>query len=127
MFADNQSNRTADPWAPYEPDAGRPWNLRLAGHLYRRAGFGATWGQLQQALADGPQRTVDRLLRPEADTDAFNQGFDEYDAAAARSGSADGLRAWWLRRMIHTPHPLLEKMTLFWHHHFADWSKSRPP
>jgi uncharacterized protein (DUF1800 family) len=29
------------------------------------------------------------------------------------------LQAWWLRRMIETPHPLLEKMTLFWYDYFA--------
>ncbi len=104
-------------WAAYEPDDRRPWNLQLAGHLYRRAAFGADWGQLQQALADGPRRCVDKLLRPEADVAAFNHTFDEYDAASA--GSVDTLRAWWLRRMIQTPHPLLEKMTLFWHNHFA--------
>jgi len=104
-------------WAAYQPDARRPWNLALAGHLYRRAAFGASWGQLQQALSDGPQRTVDKLLQPQADTAAFNSVYDEYEASAA--GSIDGLRAWWLRRIIQTPHPLLEKMTLFWHSHFA--------
>lgn len=30
-----------------------------------------------------------------------------------------GLRGWWLNRMLTTPHPLLEKLTLFWHGHFA--------
>jgi len=104
-------------WAPYEPDARRPWDLRWAGHLYRRAGFGATWEQLQQALKKGPQRTIDTLLRPEADLAAFNRTYEQYEEAAA--GSIDSLRAWWLRRMIVTPHPLLEKMTLFWHGHFA--------
>jgi len=103
-------------WSPYEPDAQRPWNLRWAGHLYRRAAFGADWSQLQQALSDGPQRTVDRLLRPTADADAFNRTCDEHENLAG--GSMDGLRAWWLRRMIETPHPLLEKMTLFWHGYF---------
>src|SRR5262249_56903082 len=29
------------------------------------------------------------------------------------------LRRWWLDRMLTTPAPLLEKMTLFWHGHFA--------
>ncbi len=29
------------------------------------------------------------------------------------------LRGWWLQRMATTPAPLLEKMTLFWHGHFA--------
>ena len=103
-------------WAAYQPDDRRPWNLALAGHLFRRAAFGASWDQLQQALSDGPQRTVDRLLRPQADTAAFNSVYDGYEASAA---SIEGLRAWWLRRIIQTPHPLLEKMTLFWHSHLA--------
>ena len=29
------------------------------------------------------------------------------------------LQRWWLKRMIETPRPLEEKMTLFWHGHFA--------
>ena len=104
-------------WSAYQPDSQRPWNLARAGHLYRRAAFGATWNQLQQALSDGPQQTLDKLLRPQADIAAFNSEYDEYESSG--TGSADGLRAWWLRRMILTPHPLLEKMTLFWHSHFA--------
>ncbi|MAE59980.1 MAG: hypothetical protein CMJ49_01335 [Planctomycetaceae bacterium] len=30
-----------------------------------------------------------------------------------------GLQEWWLRRIISTPRPLQEKLTLFWHGHFA--------
>ena len=114
-----QTEKPPDPrwaWAVYEPDADRPWNLARAGHLYRRAAFGASWEQLQQALSDGPQRTIDKLLRPPAEAAQFNRTYDEYEAA---TGSVDQLRAWWLRRMIQTPHPLQEKMTLFWHGHFA--------
>jgi len=116
------AERPADPawaWAPYVPDAEHPWDLRRAGHLYRRAAFGADWDQLQQALREGPQRTIDRLLHPEADVEAFNAAHDGYETPASDTGSADGLRAWWLRRMIETPHPLLEKVTLFWHGYFA--------
>lgn len=29
------------------------------------------------------------------------------------------MQKWWLRRMVETPRPLEEKMTLFWHGHFA--------
>jgi len=114
-----QIEKLSDPswaWAAYEPDAERPWNLAQAGHLYRRAAFGAGWDQLQQALSDGPQRSIDKLLRPQANTVAFNRTFDEYETSV---NSVDALRAWWLRWMIQTPHPLLEKMTLFWHSHFA--------
>jgi len=114
-----QIEKLKDPswaWAVYKPDAERPWNLAQAGHLYRRAAFGANWEQLQQALSDGPQRTIDKLLRPQSEAAQFNRTYDDYEAA---TGSVDQLRAWWLRRMIQTPHPLLEKMTLFWHSYFA--------
>jgi uncharacterized protein (DUF1800 family) len=116
------SQQQSDPawaWARFAPDAQRPWTLALAGHLYRRAAFGATWDQLQRALRDGPQRTIDGLLRPEADVAAFNRQFDGYEARPGDSRDVSELRAWWLQRMIRTPHPLLEKMTLFWHGHFA--------
>lgn len=114
-----QIENSTDPrwaWAAYEPDANRPWNLVRAGHLYRRAAFGASWDQLQQALFDGPQKTIDKLLHPHGDITGFDQTLDEYEEAA---GSVNQLRAWWLRRMIQTPHPLQEKMTLFWHSYFA--------
>ena len=29
------------------------------------------------------------------------------------------LQAWWLEEMLHSPEPLREMMTLFWHNHFA--------
>ncbi|MFT4640155.1 MAG: hypothetical protein ACI8T1_003480 [Verrucomicrobiales bacterium] len=35
-----------------------------------------------------------------------------------REQTADMI-AWWMKRMIETNHPLREKMTLFWHGHFA--------
>jgi uncharacterized protein (DUF1800 family) len=111
--------RAADPrWAlaPYAPDAQRPWNLRWAGHLFRRAAFGATWDELQSAVAAGPQRTIDRLLHPEGEVAAFHQAYDETEAG---TDDLETARAWWLRRMLLTPHPLLEKLTLFWHGHFA--------
>jgi uncharacterized protein (DUF1800 family) len=104
-------------WAQYQSDSQQPWNLIKAGHLFRRAAFGADWNQLQQALSDGPQRTIDKLLKPQADTKTFNNTYDEYENSTA--GSIKNLKAWWLRRMMQTPYPLLEKITLFWHSHFA--------
>ena len=104
-------------WSPFTPDDARPWNLRWAGHLHRRAGFGAAWDTLQETLSLGPQRAVDKLLEAHADKAAFHREYDEYEEAA--SGDVNGLRAWWLRRMAHTPDPLREKITLFWLGHFG--------
>jgi len=111
-------------WTPYEPDARCPWSARLAAHLLRRAGFGPDRTSLDRALADGPRKTIDHLLRPPEETDKFNATFDAYDSASATGGSTESLRAWWLRRMIETPHPLLEKTTLLWHGHFAIGNRS---
>ncbi len=106
-------------WAPFEPGTDGPWGLPQAAHLLRRAGFAVDWTSLRQAIDDGPEKTIERLLHPPADLSEFEVSFDGYDLAAATDGSTESVRAWWLRRMIETPHPLLEKMTLFWHHHFA--------
>ncbi len=125
MTLTEQHRDPAWAWARYEPAAGRPWTLALAGHLHRRAGFGGTWEQIQRALRDGPQRTVDGLLRPAGDVAGFNRDFDKYEASADDARGVEDLRAWWLQRMMQSPHPLLEKMTLFWHGHFANERRRR--
>ena len=108
-------------WKPYRPSGARPWTRGLAAHLYRRAGFGPSAGDLDRALADGPQETVTRLLAGEpetrqyAETSAFLAGRDALPAGAPPAK----LAAWWVRRMLSTPHPLREKLAFFWHDHFA--------
>jgi uncharacterized protein (DUF1800 family) len=39
--------------------------------------------------------------------------------AAAGGGDIRRLQAWWLFRMLFTPDPLTERLTLVWHNHFA--------
>ena len=111
-------NDPAWAWAPFQPDAARPWDLRLAAHLYRRAAFGGTWPELQRALSEGPQTTIEKLVHPTPETAAFNRLYDDYENAAAASAGY-GSQAWWLRRMIESPQPLQEQVTLFWHNHFG--------
>lgn len=104
-------------WTRWQPTAEQPWNLRRAVHLHRRAGFGATWDQIQRDLADGPDAAIDRVLNgPEDSISATLEGIGH---AAVGSGNPERLKAWWLLRMLRTPHPLREKLTLMWHNHFA--------
>ena len=108
-------------WAPYEPHRDGPFTRRRAAHLYRRAGFGATPAEVDEAVKLGPAAAVERLCRP-ARTQAaelFERTLDALAARAAAAGNAQQLPAWWLYRMRGTPDPLLEKLTLFWHGHFA--------
>jgi uncharacterized protein (DUF1800 family) len=112
-------------WATFRPDRSRPWDLGAVSHLHRRAGFAAPWSVLQRDLKDGLDPSVERLLEgePTAGDGTSASEFESFlDAMAGRLGATadlEGLQAIWLYRMIFTPHPLRERMTLFWHNHFA--------
>src|SRR5437868_5012137 len=113
---------TIDPrwaWEPYRPTEQAPWDLKKVGHLYRRAAFGATWRELEAGVKDGPEKTIDALLQGGAGQDAFDQETAKVAQVLIRSNNGPQARAWWLMRMLYTPHPLREKLTLFWHNHFA--------
>lgn len=105
-------------WQQYRPDAKNPWDLAKAGHLYRRAGFSANAGELDQAVADGPEKAVGKLLGGGAGQKAFEQQMADMAGSLDYNNESE-LRAWWLLRILQTPHPLQERLTLFWHNHFA--------
>jgi uncharacterized protein (DUF1800 family) len=111
------------PWAPYEPSEQAPWDLRRVVHLHRRAGFAATWSEIQRDLRDGPGPSIDRLLRGTARSqgvpEEFRQTADLLGESAARSRDPGRLKAWWVYRMLFGPDPLTEKLVLVWHNHFA--------
>jgi uncharacterized protein (DUF1800 family) len=108
-----------NPWTPYEPTAADPWDLRKVAHLHRRAGFGPTWATLQRDLKDGPATSVDRLLHPAALAPDLEQIEDGLRQGAMHVRSSDRLKAYWLHRILNHPDTLREKLTLFWHSHFA--------
>jgi uncharacterized protein (DUF1800 family) len=62
---------------------------------------------------------VERLLAGEASSESYYADANRSAAALLATGNANSLAAWWLNAMLQSPHPLLEKMTLFWHGHFA--------
>lgn len=107
-------------WQPYEPSPQEPWNQRRAAHLFRRAGFAASPAQLDGAVKDGPQQAVKKLLAVDAPAaTAFAAEIQQMAKTLLARGNAEALPPWWLYAMLHTPAPLVEKLTLFWHGHFA--------
>jgi uncharacterized protein (DUF1800 family) len=112
-------------WAPFQPEADGPWDRARVAHLHRRAGFAPSWPVLERDLKEGPEASVRRLLDGEPASvqgSSANEFAAMLDAMASRLGSSNNLtraQGVWLYRMIFTPHPLLERMTLFWHDHFA--------
>ncbi len=111
------------PWAAYVPGDAAPWDLRRVVHLHRRAGFAATWAELQRDLKDGPKASIDRVLAGKAAAEGVPADFaktaDLLGEAAASSGDAARLKAWWVFRMLYGPDPLTERLALTWHDHFA--------
>ncbi len=120
------------------------WTPACAAHLLNRAGFGGPPAEVQALYAMGLNRAVEAMLAGGEDDDLFpppvltgpKELFEQMRAvrtmtdedqkraaqAIARreqAGQMRAARAWWLDRMRYTPHPLREKMTLFWHGHFA--------
>jgi hypothetical protein len=106
-------------WEPYVPGGEAPWDLRRVVHLHRRAGFAATWGELQRDLKDGPGKSIDRLLRGQGREGVPDNFRTVADQLAGGAGEPARLKAWWVYRMYWGPDPLGERLALVWHNHFA--------
>jgi uncharacterized protein (DUF1800 family) len=137
-----------------EPLPANQWNGTTAAHLLNRAGFGGSPQDIDNLQKMGLDRAVawfvDSDQRPDptpppdwahpdpdliarrqaiqrtADPETKSQ-LQKRDGTELNNQMAD-LRYWWLRRMALGPRPFLEKMTLFWHGHFAtSFEKVRMP
>ena len=51
-----------DPLAPFAPSEVDLFDARKAAHLLRRAGFGSPFEEIERAMVNGVEKTVDRLL-----------------------------------------------------------------
>ncbi|MCC6474177.1 MAG: DUF1800 domain-containing protein [Burkholderiales bacterium] len=108
-----------------------------ARHLLGRTGFGPSVAEIRDFAVLTREQGVERLLSgarteaaaappacalqagtsPRALRAASVEARNALLAAEVRCGLA--LRAWWTREMLETLSPLTERMTLFWHGHFA--------
>jgi uncharacterized protein (DUF1800 family) len=114
-----------------------PLGIDDARLLLTRTGFGASPAEIADFAPLTRRAAVERLLRatvtraatpppPELvggeslrypGRDASEDERRAFRREQVREGLA--LRAWWLDEMLVTPSPLTERMTLFWHGHFA--------
>ena len=124
-----------------------PWNERLAAHLLRRAGFGGSQQDVRRIASRSMNAAVDGFVNfPSTDAlPAPPQLFDPREmlrnllfggqlnakpddmqrreiAKQIRQGERQSLidlQNWWLNRMLNSPAPLQEKMSLYFHGHFT--------
>lgn len=127
-----------------KPLSASTWDYTKAAHLLNRAGFGGTPDEIQKLVSLGHEGAVSHLIDYEkipdstADPDWAHPDPGKAERRrAARNATPERrqelqkqerqmenqrileLRGWWLRRMAKGPRPFQEKMTLFWHGHFA--------
>lgn len=116
------------------------WDHARARHLLVRAGFGGTPDEVARLHEMGLHQAVASLVhftrqpapdipfvaalpeRPEPHErmlSAADQNRVSQRRQAQEARQIQGIRTWWLRRMAESPRPLEEKLTLFWHGHFA--------
>ncbi len=91
-------------------------------HLLRRFGFGGSKWELDQYAALGLPGAIDRLI----DYDKVEEGFPVSPwSFCFEEGKTEvyldpfRIGAWWALRMLMSQRPLEQKLTLFWHNHFA--------
>ena len=127
-----------------DPISREAWDFEKAAHLLNRAGFGGTLEDAEQLMRSSPQRAVDKLvdfqrikqnveppawvgpdsdnrqefrrmrMLPEEERKMMGREFRQEQRERMRK-----LRRWWIDRMVNSSRPLEEKLTLFWHGHFA--------
>jgi hypothetical protein len=124
-----------------KPLSPKNWDYAKARHLMVRAGFGGSPQEVERLCKMGLYDAVDYLVDfekqpaalapfdatppPRADplegklrgSFVINQVVSQ--RSAAYNGQLGRLRHWWLKRLVVSPRPLQEKLTLFWHGHFA--------
>jgi hypothetical protein len=125
----------ADAWRPWQPDSQNPWNLKWAAHLFRRAAFGvpayqegvSAWDAHQRAVQQGLDAALEQVFEGLPGQPEFEGMLDSLGPKIGKSPRFEfqpdtglgEIQSWWIYRMVFSPHPLLEKMSLFWHNHFA--------
>jgi uncharacterized protein (DUF1800 family) len=92
-------------------------------HLLRRFGFGASEAELAYYGQGGLRGAIDKLLNYEAVDEGFSVDPMSLANAKNKKLKIEAVQEWWLMRMVTTRRPLQEKMTLFWHNHFATSSE----
>jgi len=108
-----------------------------ARHLLNRTGFAASPAEVSRFARLSREEAADRLLRaarkdpvtppPGWVDEAILPYYKLRDLTPEERMKENRLniergielREWWFREMLDTPSPLTEKMTLFWHNHFA--------
>jgi uncharacterized protein (DUF1800 family) len=105
-----------------------------ARHLISRTGLGVEWAIVNKWVGRSREEAISHLVgtrnrwtisAPEL------SGWASWEASLKAGGARErqakkrldmdklSLQQWWLKTMLETPYPIIERMTMFWHGHFT--------
>ena len=130
------ANASAQPTSATQAKQAALMGFDEARHLLNRSSFAAQTNEIDDYAKLTREQAVDRLLSETRRTAAYpaptwtakyervyrpDMTPEQRMQANRRELVERGLeiRTWWVAEMLSTPSPLTEKMTLFWHNHFA--------
>ncbi|MES1227505.1 MAG: DUF1800 family protein, partial [Armatimonadota bacterium] len=96
-------------------------------HLLRRFGLGASEAEMEFYSKGGLKGAIDKLLNFEQVEEPFVYDIqnmfleipNKKTAVKVKQLKPRGTQVWWYTRLLTTQRPLEQKMTVFWHNHFA--------
>ncbi|HVL40475.1 MAG TPA: DUF1800 domain-containing protein [Fimbriimonadaceae bacterium] len=88
-------------------------------HLLRRFAFGASESELDYYAKDGYAGVVDKLLNFDKIEEAIEPEISQFMTGDPPRLQIQGVLSWWTSKMLTTRRPIVQKMALFWHDHFA--------
>lgn len=103
------------------------WTEAHVRRLFWRAGFGATPAEARRWARRGREATIAHVVDGPPGGTRLRGPVPRVEGRPldpANEWGDDVL--WWLDRMVRSTHPLVEKMTLFWHDHFATADQDTP-
>ncbi|GEM_PF-5242037 len=93
---------------------GRAMSAQDVAHLLRRVAANGVAGEISALAGRAPGAAVSELISEPPTYNKFEEELRPLEDAAVRAGAADAYRTWFLRRLVASPWPLREWMTVFW-------------
>jgi len=106
---------SSDDWQAYSHPMSRP----DVAHLLRRVAANPTAEELDGFSGQTPDAVFQVLTAESPRYHEFEAELRPLEEAAVRSNAADAYRTWFMRRLVLSPCPLREWMTVFWLEYFG--------
>lgn len=106
---------SSDDWQVYP----QPLDRRDVAHLLRRVAANPSAEELDGFAGQTPDAVFQVLAGESSRYHEFEADLRPLEEAAVRSSAADAYRTWFMRRLVLSPCPLREWMTVFWLEYFG--------